>query len=98
MLDSKLLRTDPDSVAANFAIRNFHLDTQSIHELESRRKSVQSRTEDLQRERNIRSKAIGKAKAQGEDIKPLLEAVDSLGNDLTTADLLIMSISVHVPV
>ena len=86
MLDSKLLRTDPDSVAANLAIRNFQLDTQSVHDLESRRKSVQSRTEDLQRERNTRSKAIGKAKAQGEDIAPLLEAVDSLGNDLSSAE------------
>ena len=86
MLDSKLLRTDPDSVAANLAIRNFQLDTQSVHDLESRRKSVQSRTEDLQRERNTRSKAIGKAKAQGEDIAPLLAAVDSLGNELSSAE------------
>ena len=86
MLDAKLLRSDPEAVANNLATRNYTLDTAAFAALEERRKGVQSRTEDLQRERNTRSKAIGKAKAQGEDIEPLLAAVDSLGNDLSGAE------------
>jgi len=86
MLDAKLLRSDPDAVAKNLATRNYTLDTAAFAALEERRKDVQSRTEELQRERNTRSKAIGKAKAQGEDIEPLLAAVDSLGNDLSGAE------------
>lgn len=86
MLDAKLLRTDPEQVAANLAIRNYQLDTAAVASLEKRRKSVQTRTEELQRERNTRSKAIGKAKAQGEDIAPLLAEVDSLGGDLSQAE------------
>ncbi len=86
MLDAKLLRSDPDAVAKNLATRNYTLDTAVFAALEERRKDVQSRTEELQRERNTRSKAIGKAKAQGEDIEPLLAAVDSLGNDLSGAE------------
>lgn len=86
MLDAKLLRTDPELVANNLATRNYQLDTAAIAELEKTRKSVQTRTEELQRERNTRSKAIGKAKAQGEDIAPLLAEVDSLGGDLSSAE------------
>lgn len=86
MLDPKLVRSQPETVSENLKIKHFSLDIDALKSLEEKRKDVQSRTEDLQRERNSRSKAIGKAKAQGEDIQPLLDQVDSLGDDLSRAE------------
>lgn len=86
MFDPKLLRADLDAVASNLARRGVVLDTGAIAALETRRKDVQQRAESLQAERNQRSKAIGKAKAQGEDIQPLLDAVASLGDDLQQSE------------
>ena len=71
MLDPKLLRTEPDRVAANLARRGFTLDVAALAALEERRKDIQVRTDALRAERNARSKAIGKAKASGEDVGPL---------------------------
>ncbi len=85
MLDPKLFRTDLDAVAAQLARRGFELDTDRIQALEARRKEIQVRTESLQAERNSRSKAIGKAKAAGEDIQPLLDEVAGLGAQLDAA-------------
>lgn len=82
MLDSKLVRTQPQEVAALLAKRGFVLDVEKIGELEAQRKQVQTRTEELQAQRNSRSKSIGQAKARGEDIAPLLAEVDQLGSDL----------------
>ncbi|WJW74376.1 serine--tRNA ligase [Thiohalobacter sp. IOR34] len=82
MLDPKLLRTDLDNVARQLARRGFRLDTERLRELEEARKRLQVRTEELQAERNRRSKAIGKAKAAGEDIQPLLDEVAGLGEQL----------------
>ena len=86
MLDSRLLRTDLETVAARLAARGFSLDTGRLAELEERRKALQVRTQDLQAERNRRSKSIGKAKAAGEDIQPLLAAVADLGEQLKAAE------------
>ncbi|WP_110692897.1 serine--tRNA ligase [Salinicola halophyticus] len=85
MLDPKLLRSDPQFVAERLALRGFTLDTAQLESLESRRRELQTRTEQLQNERNVRSKSIGKAKAAGEDIQPLLAEVGQLGDDLDTA-------------
>jgi seryl-tRNA synthetase len=85
MLDPKLIRTNLEEVAALLQPRGFVLDTASIEQLEGERKAVQVRTEELQAERNSRSKAIGKAKAAGEDIQPLLEQVAGLGGQLDDA-------------
>ena len=85
MLDSKLVRTQLPELAARLATRGFVLDVERIEALESQRKSVQVRTEQLQAERNSRSKAIGQAKARGEDIAPLLADVDRMGNELDAA-------------
>ena len=85
MLDPKLLRSDPQSVAQRLALRGFTLDTEQLESLESRRRELQTRTEQLQNERNVRSKSIGKAKAAGEDIQPLLAEVGQLGDDLDRA-------------
>ncbi len=82
MLDPKLLRSEPEKVAAALARRGFELNLEELTALESRRKSLQTRVQELQNLRNTRSKAIGKAKAAGEDIQPLLDEVASLGDEL----------------
>lgn len=82
MLDSKLVRSQLHDVAQRLASRGFQLDVARFEALETQRKAVQTRTEQLQAERNSRSKAIGQAKARGEDIAPLLAEVDKMGSDL----------------
>ncbi|WP_444890187.1 serine--tRNA ligase [Microbulbifer sp. DLAB2-AA] len=87
MLDPKLIRTDMDQVAAALKKRGVELDTAKLEALEERRKELQVRTESLQNERNSKSKNIGRAKASGEDIAPLLKEVESLGGELQNAKL-----------
>ena len=86
MLDSRLLRTDPAAVAANLARRGFVLDTARLGALEERRKALQLEQDRLRNERNTRSKAIGRAKAQGQDIAPLLAEVEDLGAALARVE------------
>lgn len=78
MLDPKRVRTQTEEIARRLAIKNFEFDIATFEQLEERRRAIQVRTENLQSEQNKRSKSIGKAKAAGEDIKPLLEEVESL--------------------
>ena len=85
MLDAKELRTDLDNIATQLAKRGFTLDTATLNALEDQRKAIQVKTQELQNERNTRSKSIGQAKARGEDIAPLLAAVSQLGNELDAA-------------
>ncbi|MBY6109054.1 serine--tRNA ligase [Halomonas sp. DP1Y21-3] len=85
MLDPKLLRGDLDTLAQRLATRGYSLDSEALGSLESRRRELQTETERLQNERNTRSKAIGKAKAAGEDIQPLLDEVSDLGERLDAA-------------
>lgn len=86
MLDPKLLRSDPEAVARALAKRGFDLDVAALSALEEERKAIQVKTESLQQERNSRSKNIGKAKAAGEDIAPLLAEVENLKTQLSSAD------------
>jgi seryl-tRNA synthetase len=86
VLDPKLLRAEPASVAANLARRGFQFDAGAFAALEERRKSAQIRADALRNERNARSKAIGKAKAQGQDVAPLLKDVETVGGQLESAD------------
>jgi seryl-tRNA synthetase len=86
MLDPKLLRTDLKRVTANLKRRGFSFDPALYERLESTRKVLQVQTEALRNERNVKSKGIGKAKATGEDIQPLLDEVQTLGDDLKSAE------------
>jgi len=86
MLDPQLLRTELEQTAEKLARRGFVLDTKMLAQLEQQRKKIQVETESLQSERNSRSKAIGKAKAAGEDIQPLLDKVADLGDKLKSAE------------
>ncbi|ANI14628.1 serine--tRNA ligase [Pseudomonas citronellolis] len=82
MLDSKLVRTQPQEVADRLAARGFTLDVARIEALENQRKAVQTRTETLQAERNARSKAIGQAMKRGEDVEPLKAEVNRMADEL----------------
>ncbi len=86
MLDPKTVRSNPERVAEQLKVRGFTLDVAAIEALENQRKSLQINAESLQAERNSRSKNIGKAKAAGEDIAPLLAEVDQLKSDLDVAE------------
>lgn len=82
MLDLHLLRQDPGAVAAALKRRGFDFDQDAFERLEQARKGLQTETESLQAERNRRSKAIGAAKARGEDIEAERQAVADLGERL----------------
>jgi seryl-tRNA synthetase len=86
MLDQKLLRNDLSFVAERQQVRNLVIDEAQFEELEAKRKVVQQRCEELQASRNLRSKAIGQAKAKGEDAQPLLDEVAKLGDELKAAE------------
>ncbi|MDH3449225.1 MAG: serine--tRNA ligase, partial [Gammaproteobacteria bacterium] len=83
----KLLRSDLDTVVQKLRIKKYTLDVAGFNRLEERRKDLQVSTQKLQSERNSSSKAIGEAKARGEDIKPLLSQVANLGDQLKAAEL-----------
>ena len=92
MIDPKLLRTSPAEVAENLARRNFEFDADAYRVLDERRKSLQVDVEKLRAERNSSAKSIGKAKASGEDIAPLLAAVEDLGTRLENAESELQSV------
>ncbi len=82
MLDPRLLRTQLTEVAAHLARRGLLLDTAYIESLEAERKGLQVELQGLQSQRNAQAKAIGKAKAAGAEIAPLLAEVSDLGERL----------------
>ena len=86
MLDPKRVRSQTEEIARRLAIKNFEFDVATFERLEERRRAIQVRAETLQSEQNKRSKSIGKAKAAGEDIKPLLEEVDNLKQQKAEAE------------
>ena len=86
MLDSKLLRTDPDAVASNLARRGFAFDLVSFRKLEERRKQSQLEADRLRAERNASAKAVGAAKAQGGDVAVLLARAEQLTAELAAAE------------
>jgi seryl-tRNA synthetase len=82
VLDPKLLRSDLPGVAAQLARRNFSLDVGAFAALEEQRKAVQIDADRLRAERNAGAKAVGQAKARGEDVAPLLARGEALGGEL----------------
>ncbi len=86
MLDPKLLRSDLSGVAAQLARRNFVLDVAAFAALEERRKAVQIESDRLRAERNASAKAVGQAKARGEDAAPLLARGEALGTELQAVE------------
>ncbi|MCW8979492.1 MAG: serine--tRNA ligase, partial [Marinobacter sp.] len=86
MLDPKRVRTQTEEIARRLTIKNFEFDTATFEQLEERRRALQVSTENLQSEQNKRSKSIGKAKAAGEDIQPLLDEVEDLKKQKSEAE------------
>ncbi len=88
MLDPVLLRTQSAELARRLKeTRGFDLDVSRIAELEASRKQLQKRTEELQNLRNTRSKAIGQAKAKGEDVSALMAEVAGFGDELKASEV-----------
>jgi len=92
VLDPRLLRTEPERVAENLARRGTKLDLAGLARLEAERKSAQVHADGLRAQRNTRSKAIGQAKAQGQDLAPLMREVESLGAELEHAEAALASV------
>lgn len=86
MIDPKLLRTEPDHVARHLARRGFILNVDMVRSLEARRKAAQKDAEARQAARNARAKAIGRAKAQGEDVTALMAGQEEEARGLAAAE------------
>ena len=86
MIDQKLLRQSAKEVADNFARRGLEFDADAYLALEEQRKTLQVDTEGLRNERNTSARKIGKAKAAGDDVEPLLAAVKDLGDRLDASE------------
>ena len=86
MLNPSLMRGQTEEIAARLRRRGFELDVATLRALEGERKQVQLQTQGLQQERNTRSKAIGKLKAAGEDVTPVLAEMARLGEALKLSE------------
>jgi seryl-tRNA synthetase len=86
VIDPKLLRSDPETVARNLARRGFTLDVSALRALEEKRKTRQIEADRLRAERNTNAKAVGMAKSRGEDAAPLLARGEALTGELAAAE------------
>ena len=86
MLDIQLLRTDLTHIAQKLASRNYQFPVERFNQLEQARKTIQTRTQELQAQRNAASKRIGQAKSKGEDVSEILTEVASLGDELKQSE------------
>src|SRR5581483_8322450 len=92
MIDPKLLRSDPETVARNLARRGYTLDVGAFRALEEKRKAAQVESDRLRAERNANAKAVGMAKGRGEDVATLLARGESLTGELAAAERLLTSV------
>ena len=84
MLDIQLLRNDLDGVAERLATRGYTLDCAGFRRLDSERKTLQTRTQDLQARRNALSRQVGVAKSRAEDVTAILDEVAACKAELET--------------
>ncbi|HWG10158.1 MAG TPA: serine--tRNA ligase [Rhodanobacteraceae bacterium] len=96
MLDPSLLRAQLADTAARLKSRGFELDTAAIESLEADRKKLATETQELQNLRNTRSKAIGQAKAKGEDIAPLMVEVTGIGDRLKANEVALADVQARL--
>ncbi len=92
MIDPKLLRSDPDAVGRNLARRGFVLDVDALRALEEKRKPRAVEVDRLRAERNAHAKAVGQAKARGEDISALIARGEGLAKELASAEAQLESV------
>ena len=86
MIDPQHLRNNLDEVAEALIPCGYTLDKAAFSSLEQERKKLQVATQELQQERNARSKAIGQAKAKGEDVEAILAEVADMGDRLKESE------------
>lgn len=97
MLDPNLLRHNPADLAARLReTRGYELDASALESLEAERKQIQIRTQELQNLRNTRSKAIGQAKAKGEDVAALMAEVAGFGDELKASEARLETIRAEI--
>jgi seryl-tRNA synthetase len=96
MLEIQQLRNDLDNVVAKLASRKFVFDTATFTALETERKVVQIRTQDLQAKRNNTSKQIGIAKSKGEDVSAIMAEVAGLGDQLKADEARLLEIQTEL--
>ena len=96
MLDPQLFRSDLESVQVQLKRRAVDFDADFYTDLENKRKAIQVKTQELQNERNSRSKAIGQAKAKGEDVQPLLDQVQGFGEQLKQAEIELADVQIQI--
>jgi len=86
MIDPKLLRAEPEAVARNLARRGYRLDVAALQQLEQQRRHWQIETDRLRAARNSHAKAVGQARARGEDIAARVREGETLGEQLLIAE------------
>jgi seryl-tRNA synthetase len=96
MLDIQLLRTDLEDVANRLSARGYAFPVEEFNSLETERKVIQARTQELQAQRNSASKEIGNAKSKGEDVSTILTSVASLGDGLKQAEALLEGVQTQL--
>jgi seryl-tRNA synthetase len=96
MLDPALLRGHLADTAQRLATRGYHLDVAALEAIEAERKRAQTETQELQNLRNTRSKAIGMAKAKGEDTAALMAEVAGIGDQLKANEQKLADVQVQL--
>jgi seryl-tRNA synthetase len=96
VIDPKLLRSDPEAVARNLARRGYAFDVAEFRRHEDQRKQLQIEADRLRAERNASAKAVGQAKAKGQDVAPLLAQGEALGAQLADADRQLQTVQAHL--
>ncbi|MEI8363437.1 MAG: serine--tRNA ligase [Betaproteobacteria bacterium] len=96
MLDIQALRTDLDGVVRLLKKRGFDFNSASFIALENERKTVQTRTQDLQAKRNNTSKQIGFAKSKGEDVSAIMAEVAGLGDQLKADEVRLVELQTEL--
>ena len=96
MIDPKLLRSDPETVARNLARRGVVFEVAAWRALEERRKGAQLETDRLRAERNANAKAVGMAKGRGEDARALLARGERLTEELAAAEQALSSVQTEI--
>ena len=86
MLDIQLLRTQLETVAQGLASRKYVLDVAAFQSMEDERKTLQTRTQELQSKRNSLSKQIGMLKGKGEDASAVMAEVGGIGDELKSCE------------
>ena len=86
MLDPKLLRSELETLKQILATRGYELDIAFWQEMETRRKSLQVKTEELQAQKNVGAKRIGEMKRSGENADSLMSEMEAVSEQMKLAE------------